>query len=590
MPLDGFVISAITHELTNCLVNARIDKIYQPEVDEIHMLLRNAGVNYRLLISISSSNPRVHLISEQKQNPESPPMFCMLMRKHLQGGKITNIEQYQFERIIYIDVESYDELGCLTVKRMVVEIMGKHSSLILMDKSNNKIIDSMKRVSSDINRYREILPGKAYIHPPGQDKNNPNALTKNSFLHLFEAKEVNLPLYKAIYTNLQGVSPTLAKEICYRANVDNEINSRLLSNEELEDVWNAINSLMTTLDSGQYTPSLYLSKDDQHVVDFSSISLHSLKRVHEEAHYHSISQVLEEYYLKRDLHERLSQKSADLKKIITQNIDRLQNKTQKLKEELTEAANCDIYRIYGELLTANMYSIQKGDERIEVQNFYEDNKRTIIELDPMLSPSQNAQKYFKKYSKMKKAIKEIKKQLMETNEDHAYFESISNHLDNAANIQDINDLRMELVEGGYIKRRRLPSKSKALSRPTCFLSSEGHKILVGKNNKQNDELTLKIASKNDLWFHTKDIPGSHVIVLMDHGEISDKTIAEAAELAAFHSKGKMSSNVPVDYTEIKYVKKPSGAKPGMVIYTNQKTIFVTPRQGLTEILNKCPNQ
>lgn len=589
MPLDGLVVSAIVDELHSSIYHGKIEKVYQPENDEISLLIRCMGKNYRLVASASSHNPRVHITTSNKQNPVSPPMFCMLMRKHLQGGKITAIHQKDFERIIIIDIENYDELGSLSIKQLIIEIMGKHSNIILVDKAQNKILDSIKRISGDINRYREILPGKAYINPPDQGKANPLLLNKENFIDLLQGLTQGTVLYKALYTSLQGISPITAMEICKRAKLDEDIALVNLTSNTYNDLWHAFHHMMQSIKHNTYIPNLIRDKVDHHVIDFASILLEHYQGVHDTQTFDSISEVLEDYYYHRDLQERLKQKSVDLRKFVQQSLDKLYKKLQNLGEDLHAAEKSEDYRVYGELLTANLHLIKKGTTEVEVVNYYDETGGTIpIPLDAHLSPAQNAQRYFKRYGKSKTAVKEIDHQLQEAQQEIKYFENILVFIENATEIQDLDDVRSELIDEGYLKKRRdKTDKNKGKAKPLCFVSSDGFEILVGKNNKQNDELTLRVASKKDIWFHTKDIPGSHVIVLSKSLEVPEKTIQEAAALAAFHSKGKVSENVPVDYTEVKNVRKPNGTKPGMVIYENHRTIYVTPSN---DIINQLTNK
>ncbi|MCT4621373.1 MAG: NFACT family protein [Marinisporobacter sp.] len=588
MPFDGMVVSAIAHELIEKIQKGKIEKIYQPEADEINIFIRCFKEKYKLLLSASSKNPRIHLTKVDKVNPQSPPMFCMLLRKHLQGGRILDIRQKEFERIIIIDIESYDELGCMRIKQLIIEIMGKHSNIILLNPSENKIIDSIKRISGDINRYREVLPGKSYVAPPSQGKVSPIDISFEEFTKALKQSSLGTHIYKAIYTSLQGISPTASREICFRANIYDDEAISNLSFDQYHSLWNALKDFIPS-SQGTFSPNMILSKEDHHVVDFYSTPLKIYEEIYKCVGFDSISSVLEEYYIKRDLFHRLKQKSSDLRKFVTHTIHKLYNKSQKLQEEFITASNLENHKISGELLTANLHLVKKGDPQIEVVNYYDpDGNTIIIPLNINLTPAQNAQKYFKKYTKAKNAQKEIKHQLEETKNEVQYFENLLHTIENAFGLTDIEEIRLELMEEGYLKKKKslTSNKKNIASKPLSFISSDGFEILVGKNNKQNDQLTLKIASKKDLWFHTKDIPGSHVIVISKNKEIPENTILEAAELAAFHSKGKMSSNVPVDYTPVKNVKKPSGAKPGMVIYENNKTIYITPRNNIIELLKK----
>ncbi|TCO78971.1 Rqc2 family fibronectin-binding protein [Marinisporobacter balticus] len=591
MPFDGMVVSAIVHELRGKISKGKIEKIYQPEADEINLFIRCFKEKYNLLLSASSKHPRMHLTNGDKVNPQSPPMFCMLLRKHLQGGRILDIQQKEFERIIEIDIESYDELGYMRIKKLVIEIMGKHSNIILLDPSTNKILDSIKRISADLNRYREILPGKSYVAPPNQGKVDPTFLNFEEFVATIKDTSFETPIYKAIYASIQGISPIASREICFRANIHDDATLFNLSDENSKELWQSFKGFIHATQDLFY-PNIIVSKEDDHVIDFYSVSLKMYQSIYGSNVSDSMSNVLEEYYIKRDLFDRLKQKSTDLRKLVTHTLNKLSNKKQKLRKELISAQKSQNYRIYGELLTANLYLIEKDAHEIEVINFYDPTAApVIIPLDTNLTPAQNAQKYFKRYTKSKNAEKEKQLQLEETDNEIHYFENLLHTIESAWSLADIEEIRSELVEEGYIKKKRnLSSKKKKKdisSKPLSFISSDGFQIMVGKNNKQNDQLTLKTASKKDLWFHTKDLPGSHVIIFCKNDKVPESTILEAAELAAFHSKGKMSSNVPIDYTFVKNVKKPSGAKPGMVIYENNKTIYITPRANIVEILNRA---
>ncbi|WP_129596364.1 Rqc2 family fibronectin-binding protein [Anaerophilus nitritogenes] len=582
MPFDGMVVSSIVHELKEKILMGKIDKIYQPENDEIHISIRCFKEKYKLLISASSNHPRIHLTHTAKINPQTPPIFCMLLRKHLQGGRIIDIYQQEFERIVILNIESYDELGVLSIKQLIIEIMGKHSNIILLDPSQNKILDSIKRISGDINRYREILPGKNYIAPPTQGKQNPLHLSFNDFVLKVQEATMGTSIYKAIYTSFQGISPVASREICFLSHIEQDKALVELLDTDYEHLWKTFNKFLCV---NNPNPHMVISKDNSEIIDFYPIPLKIYQEIYTSIDFDSMSDLLEQFYIQRDLFDRIKQKSTDLRKLIHHTMQKLLNKKQKLKEELLSAMKAQKYRVYGELLTANLHTIKKGDKSIEVMNFYDENCTTIkIALNEHLTPSQNAQKYFKKYTKSKNAQNEIDTQLKDTDNEITYFENLLQNIENTSDLENIEEIRLELMEEGYIKKKKISSKKNTPSKPMSFISSDGYSILVGKNNKQNDHLTLKIASKKDLWFHTKDIPGSHVIIITNNQEVPQTTILEAAELAAYFSKGKISSNVPVDYTTVKYVKKPSGAKPGMVIYENNKTIYTTPRSNIVEIL------
>ncbi|WP_053956934.1 Rqc2 family fibronectin-binding protein [Inediibacterium massiliense] len=584
MPFDGIVVSSIVHELKEKILMGKIDKIYQPENDEIHILIRCFKEKYKLLISASSNHPRIHLTHTDKINPQTPPIFCMLLRKHLQGGKIIDIYQKEFERIVVLSIESYDELGVLSIKQLVVEIMGKHSNIILLDPSQNKILDSIKRISGDINRYREILPGKNYIAPPTQGKQNPLNLSFEDFVFKLKESSNGTPIYKGIYKSFQGISPVAAREICLLSHIEEDKGVIELLDADYKNLWNNFHKFLCIKNQN---PHIIISKENGQIVDFYPIPLKIYQSVYTSIDFDCMSDLLEQFYIQRDLFDRIKQKSTDLRKLINHTMQKLLNKKQKLNEELLSAMKAQKYRIYGELLTANLHTITKGDKSVEVINFYDENcGKVTISLNEHLTPAQNAQKYFKKYTKSKNAQNEIDTQLKDADDEILYFENLIQTIENTSDLENIEEIRLELMEEGYIKKKKISSKKHTPSKPMSFISSDGYSILVGKNNKQNDQLTLKIASKKDLWLHTKDIPGSHVIIVTHNEEVPQATILEAAELAAYFSKGKISSNVPVDYTTVKYVKKPNGAKPGMVIYENNKTIYITPRSNIVEILQK----
>ena len=588
MPFDGIVVSAVVTELVDKLRYGRIEKIYQPEADEINLIIRNNSTSHKLLITANSSYPRVHLTNSSKQNPQSPPMFCMLLRKHLNGGKILSISQKDFDRIILIDIENYDELGDLTVRRLVIEIMGRHSNVILLDTQTNKIIDSIKRISADINRHREVLPGRTYIEPPEGNKSDPQNISSDDFINIIQKNFHDTAIFKAIYSSLQGLSPVVAKEICYRSNISPDTIITRLQNHDLMRIWESLNNIIKSVTFDHPKPIIIQEINTAAVIDFYAMELLSLLPHGKLMVFDSISDVIEKFYMRKDMSERLKQKSTDLRKCAVNTMEKMFSKKQKLFHEYQDASNSDMLRVLGDLVTSNLYRITTGMKEIQVENYYDDNKEIIIPLESRLTPSQNAQRFFKKYSKSKIALVEIKKQLSDVEDEINYFENVVQSIENATSSDDIEDIRMELIEEGYLSKRKSPVKKnkKPTNKPLTFISSDGYEIHVGKNNRQNDLLTLKIASKNDFWFHTKNLPGSHVVLVTNNSVPPESSFLEAAELAAFFSKGKMSSNVPVDYTLIKNVKKPSGSKPGMVIYDHYKTIYSTPLQDKIDKMSK----
>ena len=581
MALDGLVIHCIVNELNKKLLGGKIDKVYQPENDEVVLHIRNNKENFKLVLSCSASNPRVYLANNyKKENPINAPMFCMLFRKYIQGGNIVNISQIGFERIIKISVESFDELKEKTTKDIIIEIMGRHSNIILTHSLDNKIIDSAKRIPPSVSRVRQILPGQTYVLPPKQDKLNPiDEVSLNLFVDTLTS--FNGPIFKAIYSKFLGVSPVIAKEICFRANIDENTLIDEISSNDISKVYKEFHNLFKFINNNIYNPSMIIDESIDKVLDFSCINLSqfsNLSIINDD----SISKILENYYATKDIKDRIHQRSSDLRKSISIKLDRLYNKLNKQEKELIESENAEIYKIKGELITSYIYMIEKGMESVEVANFYDPEYKNItISLNPNFTPSENAQKYFKKYNKMKTAKKEITSQIEITKEEINYLENIILSIENCENLAELMDIREELSKVGYLRAKNNSKKeTKLTTKPHEFVSSNGFKILVGKNNKQNDNLTLKIASNEDIWMHTKNIPGSHVIIKTEGKEVPDETIFEGAMLAAFFSKSKMSSQVPVDYTKKKNVKKPNGSKPGMVIYETNSTIYVTPTEEL----------
>ena len=581
MALDGLVIHSIVDELHKKLLGGKIDKVYQPENDEVVLHIRNNKENFKLVLSCSASNPRVYLASDyKKENPINAPMFCMLFRKYIQGGNIVNVSQVDFERIIKISVESFDELKEKTTKDIIIEIMGRHSNIILTHSSNNKIIDSAKRIPTSVSRVRQILPGQTYVLPPKQDKLNPiNEISLNTFVDTLSSFDG--PIFKAIYSKFLGISSVIAKEICFRANIDENLLVSEISSDDISKIYREFHNLFKYIKDNIYNPCMVIDTSIDKVLDFSCINLSlfsNLSIINDD----SISKILENYYATKDIKDRIHQRSSDLRKSISIKLDRLYNKLNKQEKELIESENAQIYKIKGELITSYIYMIEKGMESVEVANFYDPEYKNIkISLNTNFTPSENAQKYFKKYNKLKTAKKEITSQMEITKEEIDYLENIMLSIENCENLAELMDIREELGKVGYLRSKNNSKKeTKLTTKPHEFVSSNGFKILVGKNNKQNDHLTLKVASNEDIWMHTKNIPGSHVIIKTEGKEVPDETIFEGAMLAAFFSKSKMSSQVPVDYTKKKNVKKPNGAKPGMVIYDTNNTVYVTPTEEL----------
>ncbi|MBQ8526180.1 MAG: NFACT family protein [Clostridia bacterium] len=585
MALDGVAISALVKELNERLAGGKIDKIHQPERDEIIMHIRHIGENSRLLLCANPTFPRVHLTRMTKENPAQPPMFCMLLRKHLAGGKILGFEQNDFERIIKMNVEASDELGFMGVKSLIIEIMGKHSNIILTD-GNGKILDSIYHVDITVSSVRQVLPGLMYELPPSQGKGNPLLAGENDIAAHLDGSE--LELKRQLMNAYSGISPMVASEIVYRATgsadtrgCDAVADVRLRAARCFVYIFDKIRA-------GEYTPTVLINAESGKMLDYSGIDITMYEEMAVKETYDSMSEALDSFYIKKATGESMRQKSGDLMKFVTNNIDRCRKKLQIQNETLFKVGKRDKYKLYGDLVTANIYRIQQGMTGIEVENYYSENGETVaIALESDLTPAQNAQKYYKRYNKDKTAEAETLKQkeLNETEID--YLESVQQAIATADSMTELTQIRDELIEQGYLKNKgRLKKSMKTPApQPLHFISSDGYDIYVGKNNRQNDYVTLKIGRSTDLWFHTKGIHGSHVVVKTGDAEtVPDGTYIEAATLAAYYSKGRSGSNIPVDYTEVKNVKKPSGAKPGMVIYVNYSTLYTNPDEKVAEKL------
>lgn len=555
MAFDGITTCAMVRELNEKIYMGKIEKVYQPEADELVFNIHTKTGNCKLFASTGSAHARMHFIEENPVNPPAPLAFCMLLRKHLQGGRIIAIEQKGSERIIEISIETLNELGFTVSKKLIFEIMGKHSNIILTDISTGKIIDSIKRVSFDVNRVRQILPGMIYQYPPEQDKIPFGEITGEQL--------DSLPADgKTILRSVGGISPAFAEELA------EHVSSR---SEYFFGVKDGI------LDGTSGNAFVYLDEKEA-PVDFYPVPLKCLKESCKTLEFSSLSAAMEFYFNKKESSNKGRQKSHDLIRSVNTALDKMYLKKKRLSEDLLKAENSEDLRLYGELLTANIHLIKPGMKSVDVVNYY-DGSTVTIPLDVKQSPAKNAQHYFKKYGKAKTAVKEKQIQLEENDGEIKYLESVLAFLENTDDVDEIESIRNELVETGYVRRRKQQGgfkEKKYKPAPHRYTLSNGMTVLVGKNNKENDYLTFNTAGNRDLWLHTKDIPGSHVIVQSSGQDLDEKAIFEAAAIAAYHSKARTSENVPVDYVPVKYVKKPAGAKPGMVIFTNNRTVWVNP--------------
>lgn len=574
MALDGIFIKSIVQELQNKIIGLRVDKVNQPEKDEVLLSFKINRKTEKLLISASPNYPRINFTNENKSNPIQAPLFCMILRKYLVGSRVTDITQLNNDRIITITFESSDELGFDSIYNLIIEIMGRHSNITLVRNRDNIVMDSIKHLTADISSYRCLYPGVSYVFPPESTKLNPFNFSENDFAKYFidYSLSINSKIFANIFT---GVSSEISEDILLKlgllSNIDN------LSSEDFikESVILFLKDYFKNIENNKFSFKEYISTNYR---KFHCIDLLALKD-DKFLSYDSASKLLDTYYREKDKFDRLNNKSADLLKLVNTNIDRCNKKLRILNRNLKDCEEKEKFRLYGELLTSYIYSFKMGDKQVTVLNYYntDEEEYLTIPIDDGKTPSENIQSYYKKYTKLKKSEEMATIQIESTEEELNYLSSVLTYLNNIESINEIEELRNELMESGYIKKKR-SSKKKVKgpkSLPHHFISSEGIDIYVGKNNIQNDFLTLKFAGKNDIWLHTKEIPGSHVIIKND-SNITDITLREAANLAAFYSKGKDSTKVPVDYTEVKNLKKPNGAKPGMVIYYTNKTFFIDP--------------
>ena len=586
MAFDGITIASITKELQETLLGGRIYKIAQPENDALLLTIKNNGGQYRLLLSADASLPLVYLTEKNRQSPMTAPGFCMLLRKHLQNARITAISQPGLERIIHIDLEHLNELGDLCQKKLIVEIMGKHSNIIFCD-DKEQIIDSIKHVSAMVSSVREVLPGRPYFIPQTQDKQNPLSLVDHadySYVNFrTQMQEKPMPLFKALYTTYTGLSPVIAQEICYRADVDADLPAKALADtdeDSLQAVFSSFTDMMTQVAAGTFSPVIIY--DGKTPIEFAALPL-TLYRDKESHSFESISGVLERYYAEREIVTRIRQKSTDLRRIVQTALERNVKKYDLQLRQMEDTKKRDTYKIYGELLNTYGYSAAPGAKTLEAVNYYT-NEPVTIPLDDTLTPQENAQKYFDKYGKMKRTYEALSELTIQVKEEIEHLESILSALDIAMQEEDLVQIREELIESGYIRRKGGSKKTKITSKPFHYMSSDGFHLYVGKNNFQNDELTFKFATGGDWWFHAKQIPGSHVILKTEGKEVPDRAFEEAARLAAYYSRGREQDKVEIDYIQKKHIKKPAGAKPGFVVYyTNYSMAIDSDISGLTEL-------
>lgn len=569
MGFDGIVTTAISRELNSMLSGGRIEKIYQPEAEDLIFYVQANKARHQLFLSSNASHPYTCLLENKIENPPNPLAFCMLLRKHLSGGRILGIEQQNGDRVINFLIESQNELGYSTRKSLAIEIMGKHSNIILYDESSGIIIDAIKRVSFDMSRSRQVLPGKLYEPPPYQDKLSLDELDKLD-QGFYQSMLLNPDTQgKTLLSAIKGFSPIICEEISLQIQNTNE--------NGIGVIQKTLAVLAEKINDSKWETTVYQKKDGT-PMDFYVFPLKIYEDTYSALSFPTVSQGIEYYYEHKASSNRINQKTQDLEKTIQNSLNKMQLKKQRLLEDLLRAKDSENLRLFGELLTAHLHEIKPGEPRVEVENYY-NQEMVSIPLDVRFSPAKNAQNYFKRYGKTKTSVKEKSLQLKEVEKDLNYISTVQNFLESAESVDIVDEIRTELIDNGFLKRKKSASSfQKKKSQYLEYTLSDGTKALVGRNNKENDQLTFRKSGARDYWFHTKDIPGAHVVLSISDEALSEKQILEGAALAAYHSKARDSSKVPVDYMPIRYVKKPNGAKPGMVVFTNNKTVYVDPKE------------
>lgn len=567
MAFDGITVAALVQELRDSLTGGRIAKIAQPEPDELLLTIKTPAGQRKLYISASASLPLIYLTDENKPSPMTAPNFCMLLRKHIGNGRITSISQPKLERIISLHIEHLNELGDLCEKKLIIEIMGKHSNIIFCD-DKDMILDSIKHVSAQMSSVREVLPGRTYFIPDTMEKSDPLSVDVSSFMEILRLKPV--PLGKAIYTSFTGISPVIAEDICFLAGLDSQLPASELDEDTFLHLFRQFSYYMDDIRGCHFHPCIYY--DGTSPKDFGAVTLSHFSN-YTKQEFTSISEVLNTYYATKNTLTRIRQKSADLRHVVQTALERNRKKYDLQKKQLRDTENREKYKVYGELIHTYGYNLAPNSRELTALNYYT-NEEITIPLDPTLTPAENAQKYFNKYNKQKRTFEALTALIQETADDIHYLESISNSLDIALTEADLIQIKEELMQTGYVRRKYTKKKEKITSRPMHYISSDGYHMYVGKNNLQNDELTFSFANGNDWWFHAKGAPGSHVIVKTGGDELPDRTFEEAGRLAAYYSKNRGSDKVEIDYVEKKHVKKPNGSKPGFVVYYTNYSLVI----------------
>lgn len=574
MAFDGIFLHAVKDEIESVAIASRVDKIYQPSKDEVVFVLRYKGGSVKLLINVGANSPRIHFTKILVENPKSPPMFCMLLRKHLNAGKLISVEQVSMDRILKLNFESSNELGDIVNISVVVEIMGRHSNLILLN-ADGKVIDSVKRVDDSMSSVRRILPGVTYEFPPLQDK---MSLIEHSVTDIIEGirSAKNGDLSKTIIGTIQGVSPILSREAVQYAARGQDIRKEDADNEVFDRLAFFLNGLRDRIINKNYLYTMVMEQNSK-PKDFTVVSITQYGTYMLTREFDSAGEMLDSFYSERDRVDRMKQRSHSLLKMLVSSSERVSRKLLAQQEELSLSKERETLKQYGDIISANFYTINKGMKSVVLQNFYDENFGNVeIKLDPALTPQENAQKYYKEYRKAATAEKMLKQLILSAQQELLYIDSVFDAVSRTTGESELFEIRDELAEQGYIKRVKGKKVTQKLLPPIKYQSSDGFTILCGRNNKQNDRLTLKQAKGCDIWCHTHEIPGSHVIIVTEGKTVPDKTIEDACHIAAYNSKARGSSQIPVDFTKVKNVKKPNGSKPGMVIFENNKTVYITP--------------
>ena len=582
MPLDAVFLTAVTGELREQVLGARIDKIHQPDRDTVLLSLRSQGGNRKLLISCNPNHPRAHLTQASYENPAAPPMFCMLLRKHLIGGRVVSLTQPPMERVLDLGLDCTDELGAEAEKHLIVEIMGRNSNLILTG-PDGRIIDCVRRVDYEMSEKRQVLPGLFYHLPPGQDKRNLLETDLDALTHLLASIECPVRMDKWLTDRFAGISPLIGRELSYRLTGDVETDLSCLTQAQRREIAEGLDRFFDDIRAGRFSPVLL--RREEKPSDFTYLPVGQYGDYMAQEIADCFSELLDMFYTTRDQEARLKSRSSAMHKTISNLRNRTLRKLEAQRRELAASTDRERLRQYGDIVTANLYRIQRGQTSLEAEDFYDpEMKPVVILLQPHLSPQQNAARYYKDYTKAKHAEQFLTQQIAKGEMEQTYLESVLDEIQRAGSDRELAEIRQELTDGGYLRPSGKKAQKVQASKPRHFVSTEGFHIYVGRNNRQNDQLTLKTAWKTDLWLHTQKIHGSHVIVLCEKEQPGPDTIAQAAMLAALYSQASHGQNVPVDYTAVRNVRKPVGAKPGMVIYDHYNTTWATPDPQLAETL------